>query len=330
MRRIIDPLKAMGVAIEGTDGCAPLKIGVSSRPLHAGAHVLPVASAQVKSCLLLAALAADDETTILEPGPSRDHTERMLQAMGVQVLRGVQQPVSSPAAFWTRLQPPSPLVLSPLDATLPGDMSAAAFLIVAALITPGSEIRLEGVGLNPTRTGLLDALLEMGAEIQIDIRPEQGGEPVGDLTVRHSRLHGIQVSGERVVRMIDEFPAFSAAAAWAEGETLVRDAQELRNKESDRIDVLGEQLRQLGIDFHPTADGFLMHGGDAPAGGEVAASGDHRLAMSLALVGLSSRQPVTVHGAEIIHESFPGFAKVLRSLGADIHLFTGSGEVELE
>jgi 3-phosphoshikimate 1-carboxyvinyltransferase len=219
-------------------------------------------------------------------------------------------------AHETRLTPPSPLSLNPLRLTLPGDFSSAAFLIVAALITPGSEILLRGVGLNPTRTGLLDALWEMGADIQVIEQGSRGDEPAGSLLVRSSQLHGGRVSGERVVRMIDEFPAFAVAAAFAKGQTVVSEAEELRHKESDRITALCAGIRSLGVDAQETADGFVISGGRLPAGGLVDSCGDHRLAMSLALVGLAAQSPVTVQGAEIVAESFPGFVETLRNFGA--------------
>ncbi len=334
MGRIVEPLQQMGVQIESTQGCAPLTLHPSPRPLKALTYTLPVASAQVKSCLLLAALAASGPTTLNEPGPSRDHTERMLASMGVEVemmtedetqmtddqlSSFVHRPSSS---YATRLTPPTPLTLTPLHFSIPGDLSSAAFLIVAALITPGSEFSLEDVGLNPTRTGLLDALQAMGAQIQITGQGERQGEPVGRLQVRYSQLHGTIVSGPLVVRMIDEFPAFAVAAAFAQGETRVLDAQELRHKESDRIQALCQQLRALGLPAQDTPDGFILSGRDAvsgsPTGYHVDACGDHRLAMSLALVGLASPAPVTVHGAEIISESFPEFESILAHLGANI------------
>lgn len=314
MRRIVEPLQAMGVEIASSDGCAPLVLRAANMPLRPLEYTLPVASAQVKSCLLLAALSADGATTLVEPGPSRDHTERMLRSMGVEITH-----TRLDGQGWlTRLAPPHPLKLSPLQMRLPGDMSAAAFLIVAALITPGSQVTLRQVGLNPTRTGLLDTLREMGAEIHLGNQHMQAGEPVGDLTVRYSRLRGVQVGGERVVRMIDEFPVFAVAAAYAHSETLVRDAQELRHKESDRISALGQELRRLGVDFSENPDGFLIRGGRLPNGGQVQSHGDHRLAMALAVCGLAARQPVQVVGAEMIDESFPAFASVLRSLGASV------------
>lgn len=314
MRRISEPLQSMGVLIESQDGCAPLSLQPASMPLRALDYTLPVASAQVKSCLLLAALSGDAPTTLIEPGPSRDHTERMLRVMGVDV---VNRPLDG-GSWITRLVPPRPALLKPLQIRLPGDMSAAAFLLVAALITPGSRITLRQVGLNPTRTGLLDTLIEMGARLDLANLGEQGGEPVGDITVRYSQLHGVRVSGERVVRMIDEFPVFAVAAAYASGVTVVRDAVELRHKESDRISALGQELRRLGVHFEETPDGFIIQGGRPVIGGRVESHGDHRLAMSLAVSGLAARQPVQVDGAEMIGESFPGFEAVLRSLGAAV------------
>ncbi len=305
MGRIIDPLRQMGVAISGEQDRAPLTLSVSPRPLAPLRWELPVASAQVKSCLLLAGLATDGETELIEPGPSRDHTERMLSAMGVEVQ---SKPIGD-GRCWTRLKPPQPLSLAQVDLTLPGDFSAASFIIVAALLVPGSQVVLREVGLNPTRTGLLETLKEMGADITVAGLSEQGGEPVGDLIVRSSALRGGRVNGERVVRMIDEFPAFAVAAAYAEGETIVSEAEELRHKESDRITALGNELRRLGVDFRETPDGFAILGGSPIRGGQADSHGDHRLAMSLALVGLASQAPVRVNGASVIQESFPGLPR---------------------
>ena len=223
--------------------------------------------------------------------------------------------------YVTRLTPPAPLELKPLYFEVPGDISSAAFLIVAALVTPGSEIRLNNVGLNPTRTGLLDALADMGADIAITSQRDQQGEPVGDLTVRFSHLRGTQVSGSLVVRMIDEFPAFAAAAAFASGRTVVCQAEELRLKESDRIGQLCRELAALGVQVSEAPDGFAVQGGSRPRGGQVQAHADHRLAMSLALVGLAAQAPVIVAGAQSFTESFPDFVEVLQSFGAQLELF---------
>ncbi len=319
MQRIVTPLQQMGVSIEASQGCAPIRLGRSNLPLKAIDYTLPVASAQIKSCLLLAGLAAPGTTTLREPGPSRDHTERMLNNLGIPVTSerlaaaGIQ-----PESYVTRLDPPKPLILPPLNLDIPGDISAAAFLIVAALITPGSEINLARVGLNPTRCGIIDALQSMGAEIQIRSAGEQGGEPVGDISVRSAELHGTQISGSLVVRMIDEFPAFAVAAAYARGKTIVCQAEELRHKESDRISALCMELSSLGVLAEETQDGFVIDGKGVVTGGEVDSHGDHRLAMSLAVAGLASRQPVAVQGAEAIHESFPGFRSTLESLGGSL------------
>jgi 3-phosphoshikimate 1-carboxyvinyltransferase len=319
MRRIVEPLQQMGVPIQSKDGCAPLSLQAGRFPLRAVDLTLPVASAQIKTCLLLAALAGDSPTTLREPGYSRDHTERMLGSMGVAVSRQKLNGSQS-EQYLTRLTPPRPLGLTPLTLRLPGDFSSAAFLIAAALITPGSRLTLKEVGLNPGRTGLLDALLAMGACIQITSQSTRNGEPVGDLTISHSRLLATQVAGGQVVRMIDEFPVFAVAAAFAEGTTTVRDAAELRVKESDRIAALCQELSRLGVDISEHADGFTIQGTGAVRGGAAEAHGDHRLAMSLAVAGLAAREPVVVQGAEIISESFPGFAATLQALGGDLRV----------
>ena len=319
MQRIVEPLRRMGVDLTAQAGCAPLELKSCLMPLHALEYSLPVASAQVKSCLLLAALAADGTTVLTEPGPSRDHTERMLRHMGVD-LESEAVIRDGSLQYITRLSPPHPLLLKPLHFSIPGDFSSAAFLIIAALVTPGSEILLHGVGLNPTRSGLLDALASMGADITISNSCDQNGEPIGDLTVRASRLTGTTVSGSLVVRMIDEFPAFAVAASFAHGTTLVSQAEELRLKESDRIGVLCAELASLGVPIVPRSDGFIVQGGTPPAGGRVQAHMDHRLAMALALVGLGGQAPVMVDGAQVIAESFPDFVLALQGLGAHLEL----------
>lgn len=313
MQRIIEPLQRMGAAIDSADGCAPLKIHPRHAPLHSAELVMSVASAQVKSCILLAGLGADGELTVTEPGPSRDHTERMLRALGVSV-------ETQAANRITHMRCEPNRSLPPLKTRLPGDMSSAAFLISAALITNESEITLHGVGLNPTRTGLLDTLVEMGANIRMLNESQISGEPVGDLVIRSSRLRAADVGGERVVRMIDEFPVFSAVAAYASGMTRVGDAIELRHKESDRISALGQELRKIGVQFEETLDGFVIEGGGEVSGGVVESHGDHRLAMSLAVAGLAAQGEVHVQGARILAESFPEFVQVLNALGADLRL----------
>ncbi len=317
MNRIVSPLQQMGVNVSAAGGGAPLEFHPTTGRLKGIDHTLSVASAQVKSCLLLAGLRAESEIILREPALSRDHTERLLRKSGIEVWSDQAPTRDGANEYITRMRPPDELHLSPLNVSLPADISAAAFLLVAALITPGSELVICDVSTNPTRTGLLDVLAEMGANLRVETKPDQGGEPVGDLVVQASSLHGIEVSGPTVVRMIDEFPAFAVAAAFAQGVTVVRDAEELRYKESDRIQAVCCQLRQLGADIQETRDGFILHGGEL-RGGLVQAEGDHRLAMSLAVAGLASRDEVSVRGAEIFRESFPGFLDALTALGAEI------------
>ena len=319
MDRIVEPLRKMGAVIKTTPGgIAPLTIQarVEGQRLKPLTYDLPVASAQVKSCLLLAALGAEGTTVLNEPGPSRDHTERMLSGMGVTV-RSYAVEAHNTLRYMVELTPPDPLVLSPLNMCLPADPSAAAFLVVAALIVPGSSLNLKGVCLNPTRTGLLDALQAMGADISVSNQHDAGGELVGDLLVKSCELQGTEVEGSLVVRMIDEFPIFAIAAAVANGTTVVHDAHELRLKESDRIAMLAAELRILGVEIEEHPDGFTIHGGKLQ-GGTVESHGDHRLAMSLAVAGLAAESPVTVNHAECTAESFSAFAETLQSLGATI------------
>jgi 3-phosphoshikimate 1-carboxyvinyltransferase len=309
MDRIVTPLRDMGVAIAcGPECCAPLTLAprAAGVALRAGSFALPVASAQVKSCLILAALAAECPVTIREPGPSRDHTEKMLAAMGASLTVN--------AAEHTVTVEPLRAPLRPLLIDLPGDFSAAAFLMVAALIAPAADLLIRNVGLNATRTGLLDVLRAMGGDIVVERPRTVSGEPCGDLRVRASALHGTTVGGDTVVRMIDEFPAFTIAAAVARGETVVRDAAELRHKESDRIARQCAELRKLGVRVSEAPDGFTVQGG-LIRGGRVTAHGDHRIAMSMAVAGIAAAAPVTVEGAEITDESFPSFAAALRALG---------------
>ncbi len=316
MGRIMDPLLEMGVPVEGQNGCAPITIHRPHYPLKAIHTQLPVASAQVKSCLLLSALAANGPTSIVEPGLSRDHTERMLRGHGIEV-RSEKMGSNGDTCYSTTLVPPRNISFKPLQLCLPGDFSSAAFLIVATLITPNSLICIHDVGLNPTRTGLLDALLEMGADIHIQNQRNSYGEPIGDLCVKSSELHGCTIHGEQVVRMIDEFPIFSVAAAYAKGTTLVKDAAELRLKESDRIASICNELTKLGVGIVETTDGYCIHGGTGLVGTEVDSHGDHRLAMSLAVAGLGAQSPLVVKNAEMIDESYPQFISTLARLGAE-------------
>ena len=317
MNRIVLPLQAMGVRLASAGGCAPLTFDAGDLPLSPPDHfLLNVPSAQVKTCLLLAGLSADRPVRILEPGPSRDHSERMLGAQGAVIRTGPAESPDGAAVYEIVMEPPA--ALTPLRMKLPGDFSSAAFLIVAALITEGSDILLQGVGLNPTRTGLLDALATMGANLAVSPAGEEGGEPTGDIRVRHSRLTGTEVSGPLVVRMIDEFPALAVAAAFAQGPTLVSEAGELRNKESDRIRSLCTQLSAIGVTAEERPDGFRIPGAGLPTGGIVHPAGDHRIAMALAVAGLGAAGPVSVADAEIMDESFPSFVETLQLLGAQV------------
>jgi len=304
MRRVADPLRRMGAEIESANGCAPLV--VHGRPLRGCLHDLAIASAQVKSALLLAGLYATGPTTIRQPGPARDHTERMLAAMGVPVeasdLRAALSPVSS---------------LRALRITVPGDISSAAFPLVAAILAPGSEVTVEGIGVNPTRTGLLDVLRRMGAELTLTGQSSQGNEPVANVTARASILHGVEIGGDTVVRMIDEFPVLAVAATQAMGTTRVRDAGELRVKETDRIATIVAELEALGANITALPDGFVVQGPTPLRGGTVASHNDHRLALALAVAGLIAEADVTIENAECTDDSFPRFVELMQALGGD-------------
>lgn len=309
MRRVTDPLAMMGARIDtAANGTPPLQVH-GGQSLHGIDYALPVASAQVKSCVLLAGLYAQGETSVLEPHPTRDYTERMLRAFGVEIdfepgkarLRGGQR-------------------LRATDVVVPADFSSAAFFLVAASIIPGSAVRLLQVGLNPRRTGLLDALRLMGADITIENAGEQGGEPVGDLVVRHAPLHGAVIPEAIVPDMIDEFPALFIAAAAAKGQTVISGAAELRVKESDRLAAMATGLRSLGIQVDDVADGATIHGGRIGAG-TIDAHGDHRIAMAFAIAGQLASGEVRVEDVANVATSFPGFDALARGCG--FRLVTG-------
>jgi 3-phosphoshikimate 1-carboxyvinyltransferase len=318
MGRITEPLRRMGATVLGRgDGRWP-PLALHGGHLRGIDYDLPVASAQLKSALLLAGLYADGPTTLRVPGPARDHTERMLRAMGAEVrLRD-----------WTvEIEPGGEL--QALDVVVPGDLSSAAFLVVAATLLAGSELTIEGTGVNPTRTGLLDVLGEMGADIAPHHERSVSGEPVADLTVRASELHGVEVRGTIVVRAIDELPILAVAATQAHGETVLRDAAELRVKETDRIATTVQELRRLGAEIEPRPDGFVVHGptplhSPVEKGAAVDSHSDHRLAMALAVAGLVARDPIVVQHTECIADSFPGFKCTLRELGQQIEEAGGS------
>jgi len=305
MKRIITPLQMMGANISGVGGYAPLHIKPAA--LHGIKYDMPVASAQVKSAVLLAGLFAKGTTAVVQPGPARDHTERMLSAMGADIAVDGDTVVLMPNGD-----------LKPMNLTVPGDISSAAFPMVAALIVPGSDITLTGINLNPTRTGLLDVLREMGADITVTETGLEAGEPVGSIRVRHSTLRGTQIGGKVVVEMIDEFPILMVAALCAEGETVVRDAQELRVKETDRIAVMASELSKLGAQINETADGFVIRGPQRLTGVVVDSHDDHRVAMSLTVAGLVAEGQTTVLDASCAGDSFPGFAETITALGANV------------
>jgi 3-phosphoshikimate 1-carboxyvinyltransferase len=300
MRRIAEPLAQMGAVVETEDGRLPLRI--EGRTLAPIRYELPVASAQVKSCVLLAGLLAEGgPTTVLEPVATRDHTERMLRGAGATV-RSVPGLVEVRAAVGLR----------PLRLQVPGDFSSAAPFLVAATLLPGSRLRLAGVGVNPTRTGLMNVLERMGARISLYNRTASGGEPVADIEVEHADLVATEVEPDEVPGLIDELPLFALAASMARGESVVRGAAELRQKESDRIETVTNALRALGVRIRSSDDGFRVVGVPTrPKGGAMDSGGDHRIAMLGAVAGLVSREGVRVGGADAVSVSFPGFYELL-------------------
>ena len=302
MRRVTDPLASMGARIDTQDGLPPLKIH-GGEALQGIEYTLPVASAQVKSALLLAGLYAKGETEVIEPHPTRDYTERMLAAFG--------WPIDF-APGRARLSGGHRLKATDVD--VPADFSSAAFFLVAASVVPGSELHLQAVGLNPRRTGLLQALRLMGADIRIENERESGGEPVGDIVVRHAPLHGVELPEALVPDMIDEFPALFVAAAVAQGSTVIRGAAELRVKESDRLASMATGLRALGITVDETPDGATIVGGTL-GGGSIDSHGDHRIAMSFAIAGLVAREPVAIADCRNVATSFPGFIELANGCG---------------
>jgi 3-phosphoshikimate 1-carboxyvinyltransferase len=303
MLRVVDPLRRMGAAIDGRRNGALAPLTVRGRHLVAVDHRLEVASAQVKTALLLAGLRAAGVTSVTEPAISRDHTERMLPAAGISIER-IQRTVTIEGGQ----------VPQAADWRVPGDISAALFPIVAALLVPGSDITVEGVGLNPTRTTALDILRRMGADIEVRLESEEGAEPSGSVRARHSELTATTIEGGEVPGLIDELPAIAVAASLARGETVVKDATELRVKESDRIETIVSGLRSLGVAASSTPDGFVVHGTGRLGSGEVESRGDHRIAMAFAVAGLAADGPVGILNWECVETSFPNFGDVLAGL----------------
>lgn len=311
MRRVLKPLGEMGASWTARSG-ERLPLTLKGGGLKRIAYRLPEPSAQVKSAVLLAGLNAEGGAEVIEAHATRDHTERMLRAFGAEV-------VVRETAEGRRISLAGGMRLTGAEVRVPGDPSSAAFPVVAALITPGSEVTIEGVLLNPLRTGLFETLREMGADLAIANLREAGGEPVGDLTARHSRLRGVVVPPERAPSMIDEYPILGVAAAFAEGATVMRGLAELRVKESDRIALMAAGLSACGLRVAEEAEGLTVLGGGVVAGGaQVATHGDHRIAMSHLVLGLASERPVSVDEPAMIATSFPGFAQLMAGLGGEI------------
>ena len=303
-QRLAEPLGLLGASVTGIgERCLP-PLTIRGARLSPIRYQCPQPSAQVKSAVILAALHTEGTTVFAEPAHTRDHTERMLRLFGVSVeVTGLQVAVRGPA----------PLKATSL--TVPGDLSSAAFLLVAAAIIPGSRVTVPDVGINPTRTGILDLLHAMGASVTIENTRQVLSEPVADVTVEGLEcLRGAEIAGDLVPRMIDEIPIACVAACFAQGETVVRDAPQLRHKESDRIGAIASQLGRLGADITPTADGLMVRGIGRLHGGVCESLGDHRIAMSCAVAGLAAGEPVEVRDPECISTSFPGFAEILASL----------------
>lgn len=308
MKRVTDPLAEMGAKVEATEaGTPPLKI-TGNQNLKGFSYQMPVASAQVKSCCLLAGLYAQGETCVTEPAVTRDHTERMLQAFGCNVAVNDETVcVSGPAK------------LTAADIDVPGDISSAAFFMVGASIADDADITLRHVGINPTRTGVIEILKLMGADITLSNKQEAGGEPVADIRVKSASLKGIHVPERLVPLAIDEFPALFVAAACAEGQTVVSGAEELRVKESDRIQVMADGLQALGVHAQATSDGMIINGGEI-ASGTVHSHDDHRIAMAFAMAALRSSGDIHIEDCDNVNTSFPGFAELAASCGLSIQV----------
>ena len=308
MDRVVEPLRRMGADITGVNGVDRPPLRVVGARLRGIEYHMPVASAQVKTAILVAGLRADGTAHLQEPVPTRDHTERLLRNLGVPI---------SASADGVSLEP----ILGSLPAfelSVPGDFSSAAFIVAIALAVPESQVVLQGVGLNPTRIGLLDVLKQMGAKVSQTELQIRSGEPVGDLTISSSELTGVGVRGDQVVSMIDEIPIFAVIATQAHGETRVRGAEELRLKESDRLSAMTQELRKMGARIEEQADGLSIDGPTPLTGAQVSAHGDHRVAMALAVAGAIGSGGTTIGGAEVIRQSYPAFVEALQSIGVEI------------
>lgn len=303
MDRVATPLRQMGALFqgEGKTLTAPIRV-IGTRDVKAIDYEMPVASAQVKSAILLAGMAAKGKTTVIEPAPSRDHTERLLQHFLVKTIREKNR-----LSIWGGQTPES------RDLRVPGDISSAAFWIVAAAAMPGARLLVRDVGLNPTRTGILSVLLRMGARIQ-EVVDYSDGEPIGSIEIHGSKLKGVEIAGAEIANVIDEIPILAVAGALAEGTTIVRDAKELRVKESDRISAVAESLRRMGALVEEYIDGMEIRGGAPLSGAAIDSLGDHRIAMAFAIAGLFASGTTTIRDVECISTSYPGFAQELKQL----------------
>ena len=303
MGRIVEPLQRMGASVSGRQGDTLAPLAVRGGGLHGIDYTLPVSSAQLKSCLLLAGVSAEGVTRLREPAPSRDHTERMLASMGVRVETGDGTILLRPGK------------LQAADIAVPGDTSSAAYWLVAGAVHPDARLRIAGVGMNPSRTRVIDTLREMGANVAVENVREVGGEPVGDMVVESSRLRGIEIAGDAIPSLIDELPVLAVAACFAHGTTIIRDAAELRTKESDRIRSMAEGLSRMGARIEERPDGLVIHGPARLGGATCRSHGDHRVAMSLAVAGLAAEGETVVQGAESASISYPEFWEQLRAVG---------------
>jgi 3-phosphoshikimate 1-carboxyvinyltransferase len=308
MARVINPLMQMGAHISARDGDKYLPISIKGGSLKPISYNMPVASAQVKSCLILAGLYADGITSITEPFQSRDHTERMLKSMGADIIiEGLTIKVKG-QGLWKK-------ELEPLDITIPSDFSSSAFFIVAALLVDDSNIKIKGVGINPTRTGLLDVLERMGAKIEIKNIRDVSGEPVADLHCKgRTGLKGINITKEHIPSLIDEFPILCIAATQADGITTIRGAEELRVKESDRIKTMVTEMRKMGVEVEEFPDGVSIKGNANLKGNNIESYGDHRIAMAFSIAALIAKGTTAINGVSSVNISFPGFYKMLREL----------------
>lgn len=304
MKRVVEPLSQMGARIFGRENGNKAPIAIIGSKLKGITYNSPVASAQVKSAILLAGLYADGGTTVAEPTLSRDHTERMLAYFGAEVKRS-----------GTTVSIKGGQKLIGKEIVVPGDISSAAFFMVAALITGDSELLIKNVGINPTRTGIIDILQAMGGDLKIVNQREIYGEPVGDILVKSSKLKGVEIAGDMIPRAIDELPIAAVAAAFAEGTTTIKDAKELKVKETDRIESMTSELRRIGVKVTPLPDGMTIEGGKKPIGNESCDSwGDHRVAMSMIVAGLASEKGITISNTDCIDTSFPGFMELLEGV----------------